>query len=343
MRIPGQHVVSLKKGTSIVKADQSDILDQAIGWHCRLADADADEHGWADFIAWLEADPMHASAYDAVAADDRVIVQARFPARPAMAGNDTERPPRGWMWLAAGTAAAVAAALIVAFLAPGLRAPASAPYLVMTGMGERRTVALGDGTTIELNGNTAIRLDRMSARVAALDRGEALFHVHHDPARPFTVTAGSMTIRDLGTEFNVASDRQGVTIAVSEGAVLFQSRHAIRKLGAGDALALRGGGREIVATKIAPDLVGGWRKGMLSFDNETVGDVASALERRYGLQLVLDYDLSHRPFTGMVHFTGVADRDVPHLAEMVGATWRRDGAQWILSGGGSASSSGVPS
>jgi transmembrane sensor len=33
----------------------------------------------------------------------------------------------------------------------------------------------------------------------------------------------------------------------------------------------------------------------------------------------------------MVRFTGVAERDVPHLAELIGATWRRDGQQWILS------------
>ena len=46
--------------------------------------------------------------------------------------------------------------------------------------------------------------------------------------------------------------------------------------------------------------------------------------------LVLSADLSRRPFTGMIHVTGAADRDVPHLADLIGANWRRDGKSWIL-------------
>lgn len=310
-------------------ADQSDIIDQAIGWHLRLADAD--ERGWADFIAWIEASPAHAAAYDTIATDDRLIGRARFPAPVPMAGNDNLPARRRWPWLAGGAAAA--AALAAALLAPALIAPASSAYLIATGAGERRTVALSDGTSIEMSGSTALRLDRANTRLAALERGEALFHVRHDAARPFTVTANGMTIRDLGTVFNVANDRHGLTVAVSEGSVLFQSGRTARRLGAGDALAVRDEGREVVATRIAPGLVGGWRAGMLSFDNQTIGDVAGALERLYGFDLGLEDGLSRRPFTGMVRFTGVADRDVPHLAELVGATWRRDGKRWILSGG----------
>jgi len=315
-----------------VAADQSDIIDKAIGWHLRLADAD--ERGWADFIAWIEASPAHAAAYDTIATDDRLIGQARFPAPVSMAGNDNLPARRRWPWLAGGAAAAVA--LAAALLAPALIAPASSAYQVETGAGERRTVALSDGTSIEMSGSTALRLDRANTRVAALERGEALFHVRHDAARPFTVTASGMTIRDLGTVFNVANDRHGLTVAVSEGSVLFQSRRAVRRLSAGDALAVRDEGREVVATRIAPGLVGGWRAGVLSFDNQTIGDVVAAIERLYGLDLGLEDGLSRRPFTGMVRFTGVADRDVPHLAELVGATWRRDGKRWVLSGGGSA-------
>lgn len=319
------------KGARTVHAEQSDIIDQAIGWHLRLADAD--EHGWADFIAWLEASPAHATAYDAVATDDRLIGQAHFPAPAPAAGNDNIPVRRRWPWLVAGTAAA---AIGVAMLAPSLIAPRSSLYVVATNAGERRTVALQQGTSIELSGGTVLRLDRADPRVATLDRGEALFHVRHDAAHPFTMTAGSMTIRDLGTVFNVARDDKDLTIAVAEGSVLFEPGSKARRLGAGDSLAVRDDGREIIASKIAPNLVGGWRTGMLSFDNQRVGDVIAALRRLYGFKLDLDSGLSERPFTGMVRFTGVADRDVPHLAEVIGAAWRRDGERWILSDGASA-------
>ena len=207
--------------------------------------------------------------------------------------------------------------------------------MVSTKAGERRTVALQHGTSIELSGGTVLRLDHADPRVATLDRGEALFHVSHDAAHPFTMTAGSVTIRDLGTVFNVARDGNDLTVAVAEGSVLFQPGGKQRKLAAGDSLAVRGDGREMTATRIAPNLIGGWRTGTLSFDNQKVSDVVAALKRLYGFELELGGGLSQRPFTGMVRFSGVADRDIPHLAEVIGATWRRDGERWVLSDGAS--------
>lgn len=321
----------MRKGARIVQGERPDIVEQAIGWHLRLVDAD--EHSWAEFIAWLEASPAHAAAYDAIASDDRLIDREHFSTPGPIAGNDNI-PGRGpWPWLIAGTAAA---AIGVAMLVPSLTAPRSAPYVVATKAGERRTVALQSGTSIELSGDTVLRLDHADPRTAALDRGEALFHVAHDAAHPFTITAGAMTIRDLGTVFNVARDGNDLTIGVAEGSVLLQPPGKARRLGAGDSLAVRDNGRQIVAAKIAPDLVGGWRTGTLSFDNRKVGDVVATLKRLYGFELELNGGLSQRPFTGMVRFSGVADRDVPHLAEMIGATWRRDGERWVLSDGASA-------
>ncbi|WP_066809247.1 FecR family protein [Sphingomonas asaccharolytica] len=311
-----------------MRAKQSDIIDQAICWHLRLAGSD--EHGWADFIAWLEASPAHAAAYDAIAKDDRLIGQERFPAPVPSAGNDNIPAHRRRPWLIAGIAAA---AIGVAMLAPSLITPLSSPYVVATKAGERRTVALQQGTSIELSGGTVLRLDRADPRVATLDRGEALFHVSHDAAHPFTMTVGSMTIRDLGTVFNVARDGNRLTISVAEGSVLVQPGSIGKRLGPGDSLSARDDGGDIVGTRIASNLVGGWRTGTLSFANQKVGDVVAALRRLYGFKLDLDGGLSERPFTGMVRFTGVADRDVPHLAEMIGATWQRDGERWILSDG----------
>lgn len=40
--------------------------------------------------------------------------------------------------------------------------------------------------------------------------------------------------------------------------------------------------------------------------------------------------LAQRPFTGMVVLTGKAERDVPHLAALIGADWRHDGEDWII-------------
>ncbi len=312
-----------------MQVETADAIEKAIAWQLRLAAADESE--WARFIAWLEASPTHADAYDRIATADRMIAGARFPELAPLAENDNRPASRHRLWWAGGAAAAAALALAVV---PALQ-PRAEPYQVATRDGERQTIALGDGTRIELSGGTQLTLDRANPRVATLDRGEALFHIRHDAAATFTLKVGAVAVQDLGTVFNVAHLGGRVQVAVSEGSVAFRPEAGPVTLHPGDALSARADGGDVVRTRIAPALVGGWRDGRLSFAGQPLREVAGTLKRLYGTEIALRGTLSERPFTGVVHLSGVADRDVPRLAELIGATSRRDGQQWILAEQGS--------
>jgi transmembrane sensor len=309
-----------------MSADRTDILDQAIGWHVRLPEAD--ERGWTDFIEWMEASPEHAAAFDRMAVTDRVLGHAEFPAPAPEAGNDNAPVWRRWYVAGGGM---VAAAAVAAAMLPSLLPRAADPLIVATANGERRTLSLEDGTRIEMSGGSAIRLDPANPRMAALDRGEAVFHVKHDAARPFTVDAGGVAIRDLGTVFNVSTARNQVRVAVAEGSVMFRPDHEALTLGAGETAVLDRKTGAVDHARVSADLVGGWRSGSLSFESATIADVAASMTRLYGTDLEIEPGLSARPFTGMVRFTGAGDRDVPHLAELIGAESRREGNRWVLS------------
>lgn len=316
-----------------MQVETADAIETAIAWQLRLAEADAVI--WGEFVEWLEASPAHAAAYDRVAMADRLLAEARFPAPAVSADNDNAPGPRGMRWWVGGGAVAAAAAIALAVL-PSIM-PRSQPYQVATRDGERRTIALGDGTQIELSGGSQLTLDRANPRVAALDRGEALFHVRHDQAAAFTLRVGEVAVRDLGTVFNVARASGRVRVAVSEGAVAFEPKGTALTLRPGDAVSASDDGSGVSRSRITPELVGGWRAGRLSFAGQPLGEVAGELKRLYGTHIALQGSLSERPFTGVVHFSGVADRDVPRLAELIGATWRRESGQWILAEqGGSA-------
>lgn len=304
-----------------MQADSAAITIQAIDWHLRQAEMSEGE--WEAFVVWLEASPAHAAAYDRIALEDRLIGTATLAPEAA---NDSAPPMRGWRWIGGGVAVAAVAALV----APWMMPVKPTGYEIATKVGERRIVQLADGTSIEMNGGTRLRLDHASPRVAELEQGEATLHVEHDAANPFIVTSGGLTVRDAGTTFNLARANGKVSVEVSEGSVLFEPESAALRLTAGDALVVREQDRQVTRFKVAPDLVGGWRTGQLSFDGETLAVVADAIHRRYGTNLELEGSLPQRPFTGMVRLSGVADRDIPHLATMIGTTWRRDGKRWIL-------------
>lgn len=93
-----------------------------------------------------------------------------------------------------------------------------------TSIGGREIVRLSDGSQIELNTDTAIRIaDREDRREVWLDHGEAFFQVVHDAAHPFTVNAGDRRLVDLGTKFSVRRESQNLRVAVSEGGVRLET------------------------------------------------------------------------------------------------------------------------
>src|SRR5262249_40880821 len=95
---------------------------------------------------------------------------------------------------------------------------------VATGVGEQRMLALDDGTHVILNTDTRVRVDyERDARRIELDKGEALFEVAHDAARPFFVTAGDRRIQALGTSFAVRRDESQVAVTLVDGKVTVAS------------------------------------------------------------------------------------------------------------------------
>jgi transmembrane sensor len=311
--------------------ERDNIVDQAIAWHMRQADMS--EIHWREFILWLEADPAHARVFDRIALDQNLVAArpelagAMVPPAPANDDGDPVRRSR-WLWAVGGTAIA---ASLVALLTPLALPRASSPYLFETASGQRRNLTLADGTRIEVSGGTRLRLDHANPRVASLEAGEATFHVTHDDRDPFTLRSGDLTVRDLGTVFNVAREGSRLDLQVAEGSVLFQPGREAVRVTPGLALSAREDLRSVALSHIAVDAVGGWRTGRLSFTNETLSSVTAAIKRLYGIDVRLDPDLSARPFTGMVRLTGVAERDIPHIAALVGAGWRRNGERWTLS------------
>jgi transmembrane sensor len=195
--------------------DPSAIERAALAWVARL-DRGLSAAEEAEFERWLAADARHArllrefdgtwTLLDRVREipADGFAPAATAPARPAPA-----HPPRAdfLRWQVAVPAAA--AAILLGVLAwPGQPSLSTtrAPYSAVAGtqVGELRTLSLPDGSHIRLNTASSVAVDYTgTVRAIRLHRGEAHFTVARDSARPFTVTAGSVTVRAVGTAFNV--------------------------------------------------------------------------------------------------------------------------------------------
>lgn len=310
---------------------------EAVAWRVRLRDGGAED--WDAFIHWLEADPARSDAYDVVAMADRELVTDAIPfpaGRPAANDewNAADVPAglrRGAFWATAF--AAVAALFLVGLVAiPWLIAEPNR-YEIATAAGERRNVPLGDGSSVALNGETLLILDRDNARYAELAAGEATFTVRHDEGRPFQIAAGNHRLQDVGTAFNVVHDQGRFSVEVIEGAVLYNPSREAVTLNAGQTLHTRAGDNRLVLGRGEPRAMGGWRHGQLSYRAIPLNVVARDLSRSLGVEVIPDARIAAWPFTGSIRIEGGADATLARFASMQGLEVRRTGNRWQLEPG----------
>ncbi len=250
----------------------------------------------AELDAWLAESTFHRVAYlrlkSAVASAEELAVL--FPSEfgfksGGSASGGTGRFARFRFAIPLLVAASVAlfAALGMPLL-NSLMQPADRHF--STDVGGRSMVKFADGTEIELNTNTAMRFRMTTAeRTVWLEKGEGWFHVAHDAAHPFTVVIGRHRVTDLGTEFTIRRDADGVEVALVKGRAMLNTE--------GTPTTLLAPGDDAVATPVSVSVTRktqqqledelAWRQGILVFRKTKLADVVREFNRYNTSKLVI--------------------------------------------------------
>jgi transmembrane sensor len=152
-----------------------------------------------------------------------------------------------------------------------------------TPVGGRMVAPLDDGSRIEINTDSRIRVSVNGLRRKVwIDQGEAYFDVAPDPGRPFVIQAGERQVTVVGTQFSVQREGHGVLVRVAEGQVDVQGRFDGRTVRAGAGDEVRVEGRRLTRVRRGLDAIQGelgWRSGRLIFQDATLGEVAAEFNR----------------------------------------------------------------
>jgi transmembrane sensor len=201
----------------------------AADWLVRMQSTAVSIEDTLAWQAWLRADPTNARAFARLEEISQVLrdvpapsaVSARQFARDRY---DASVPIKDWKqprvprMVALAVAASFAILLSVAFWKTP---PPGNSFATL--IGETRNVALADGSTITLGGDTRIEVMLSDKeRNVELKKGEALFVVAKDVTRPFKVHAGDATVVAVGTAFNVERDSDRSVVSVTEGRVVVE-------------------------------------------------------------------------------------------------------------------------
>ena len=236
--------------------------------------------------------------------------------------------PRIWRRVAFRVAAAVVVLAIgggALWFFQGDRNPFRAKYAdreLKVGYGGRSKMILSDGTTVWLNAGSRLSYPDVftgSKRVVSLE-GEAFFDVAKNEGMPFFVHAGKITVKVLGTRFDVKAyrDDAGVTTTLISGKVQVMmdgepdKRIVLspsEKLTVMNAVPVgaavdRGNALHysVQGVQKAEDSLpeAAWIENRLVINNEAFGDVARELERRYDVEIEFASEkLEHEHLSGI--------------------------------------------
>ncbi|MCV4083389.1 FecR domain-containing protein [Pseudomonas aeruginosa] len=249
--------------------EQQQIRQQAAEWAIRLDGGDLDRSRREALDGWLAADPRHPAALALAQrtwkqlgslAEPRTMVQTPVASAPRRAGG-RRKGWRGW---------AAAAAVLLALGSAWSERDAGVSWLAdyATGKGEVRILRLVDGSEVELDAQSAIDVayDSRERRVRLLE-GSAIFRAAPRAGRetrPFVVESAGGSTRALGTRFLVSRNDDGS-----------------------------------VQVGVLDDLTS-WRRGLLVFDEQPLGEVVARLNRyRPGHLLVAPGALAQRRVSGV--------------------------------------------
>ncbi len=270
------------------------------------------------FSHWLAADEQHAAALESheeawMRLD--ALASAKIDFRPASAAakppasattnsdEDAKRSPlkpkiNKTAWLAWAGLAAMVALVIGGVVKNRIRvSPSVESVSYVSAVGERREIALADGSVVWLNTDSQVVVAYApDSRDLKLLRGEAYFIVAKDQTRPFSVASDKLRVTAVGTEFNVASTPQRHQVLVAEGQVrvVAANTRASKEpselvLSAGQSAAaladsMGAGEWQLRAATLSPEELArrlAWRAGKLEFAEATLAEVLAEFNRHH--------------------------------------------------------------
>lgn len=247
--------------------DQNSLTEQAAAWFLCIQQSDCSDADRKAFESWLAEDEAHDKEYQQYVRLWQSL--DRLERKPSRSSNRKSRLMVAW-------------AIFLTITLGSLQWLTNHEELVVTAVGEREQIVLADGTTIDMNTDTVMRMALLGySRKVTIERGEASFKIGSERFRPFIVHSGNGILRDIGTEFNVVQQGDKTTVAVLEGAVevtLDNRISAMKTLRSGQQLTYSTHDLSNISAVDAESIVA-WRKSRLVFRDTPLNEVIHQINR----------------------------------------------------------------
>ena len=305
----------------VINADELNFTRyrEAAEWLLRLNEVDASEAQIEQWLRWCQADAQNLVAFEKLQQDWHDT--AGFKSAPELlhalqvdpTSRRAHRRPFNRLRSSRVFPWAAAACLMIA-VSLGYQFFHRRPVHEVIVATQEEPATLPDGSSLLLSAKAAAEVDFSGTirRVVLRPDGEAFIKVRHDKARPFTVSAGALTVTAVGTAFDVRRGTDGVTVTVEEGTIVAAAEGLKGpmqwRVGAGYQVKYSEDLRTAVVSRIDTISALRWRDGELSYDDAPLETVIADINRYSAVNVtVRDPKLLRMHFTGTVFVGSLND------------------------------------
>lgn len=169
---------------------------------------------------------------------------------------------------------------------------------------ERTEIILPDSSTIILNtGSKLVYNNDFNENRSLSLSGEAFFEVEKKENLPFTIQAGELEVKVVGTSFYIIAHENdsAIEVGVKTGIVEVKEKSggAIIILTKGETLIYNKNSQSFKRPETFNDNQLFWKTGILEFDNQALSEVLSTLEKAYEKEIIYqELEVKNCKFTG---------------------------------------------
>jgi ferric-dicitrate binding protein FerR (iron transport regulator) len=155
---------------------------------------------------------------------------------------------------------------------------------------EYKYLLLPDSTQVWLNAASTLDFPKVfdkNKRQVFL-KGEAYFDVKHAEDIPFVIYTGNVSTEVLGTAFNIKAypDLEKITVSVNRGKVKVNYENKqVAMLTKGQQVSIDKKIRKVQEKVVKEDVPSSWQQGKLMYDDYSVADIVSDLQRIYDVNI----------------------------------------------------------
>lgn len=289
-------------------ASDEQIYQEAGEWFLEFREGEPSVDTRRKFDLWVRSSPNHLAAYlelaaiwneaPSLAAPDKSVLTARAAGESDnVVGLGVRNSRAAAQVPVRARSFAYAGIKVASILLLGVGAAvwlwSLNQFVYSTGIGEQRTIALKDGSRVELNSRSKLKVRyTQGERAVELVEGQALFSVAKDASRPFVVASGNARVRAVGTQFDVYRKPTGTVVTVVEGQVAIAdstARLALSSPQTDETLQpiVISAGQQLIVTRseikkpVAANVanVTAWTQQQLAFDAASLSEVAEEFNR----------------------------------------------------------------